>query len=45
MNTRDGVIPTGVVMAVAPFAAVTLFGGAGVVTMAMKGKKRKDEEE
>lgn len=44
-NTRDGVIPTGVVMAVAPFAAVTLFGGAGVVTMAMKGKKRKDEEE
>ena len=32
LNTRDGVIPTGVIMAVAPFAVVTLLGGAGVVT-------------
>lgn len=44
LNTRDGVIPTGVIMTVAPFAAVTLLGGAGVVTMVMK-KKRKDDDE
>lgn len=44
LNTRDGVIPTGVIMTVAPFAAVTLLGGAGVVIMAMK-KKRKDDDE
>ena len=43
LNTRNGVIPTGVVMAVAPFAAVTLLGGAGVVTMVMK-KKRDNKE-
>ena len=44
LNTREGVIPTGVVMAVAPFAAVTLLGGAGVVTMVMKKKKSSEEE-
>mgnify|MGYP004522358803 CR=1 FL=1 len=44
LNTRDGVIPTGVIMAVAPFAAVTLLGGAGVVTMVMKKKKSSEEE-
>lgn len=44
LNTRDGVIPTGVVMAVAPFAAVTLLGGIGAVTMMMKKKKDDDEE-
>lgn len=41
LNTRNGVVPTGVVMAVAPFAVVTLLGGAGLVTMSMK--KRKEE--
>lgn len=44
LNTRDGVIPTGVVMAVAPFAAVTLIGGIGVATMVMKKKKSSEEE-
>ena len=44
LNTRDGVIPTGVLMTVAPFAAVTLLGGVGVVTLVMKKKKREDEE-
>lgn len=44
LNKREGVIPTGVVMAVAPFAAVTLLGGAGVVTMVMKKKKSSEEE-
>lgn len=43
LNTRDGVIPTGVIMTVAPFAAVTLLGAAGMVTMKMK--KREDDEE
>lgn len=42
-NTKDGVIPTGVIMTVAPFAAVTLLGGAGAVTLTMK-KRREDEE-
>lgn len=42
LNTRDGVIPTGVAMAVAPFAAVTLLGGIGAVTIVMK---KRDEEE
>lgn len=41
-NTRDGVIPTGVIMAVAPFAVVTLLGGVGVVTMVMKKNKKED---
>lgn len=45
LNTRDGVIPTGVVMAVAPFAVVTLIGGAGAVTLAMKKRKSEDSEE
>ena len=43
LNTRNGVIPTGVIMTVAPFAAVTLLGAAGMVTMKMK--KREDDEE
>ena len=43
LNTRDGVIPTGVIMAVAPFAVVTLLGGAGVVTMMTKKNKKEDE--
>ena len=44
LNTRNGIIPTGVVMAVAPFAAVTLIGGIGVATMVMKKKKSSEEE-
>ena len=43
LNTRDGVIPTGVIMTVAPFAAVTLLGAAGMVTIKMR-KKEDDEE-
>lgn len=43
LNTRDGVIPTGVIMTVAPFAVVTLIGGFGAVRLSMK-KKREDEE-
>ena len=42
-NTRDGSIPTGVIMTVAPFAVVTLLGGVGVVTLMMK--KHKDDKE
>lgn len=43
LNTRNGVIPTGVIMTVAPFAAVTLLGAAGMVTIKMR-KKEDDEE-
>lgn len=43
LNTRDGVIPTGVIMAVAPFVVVTILGGAGVVTMVMKRNNKEDE--
>ena len=43
LNTRDGVIPTGIVMAIAPFAAVTLLGGAGAATIVMKKKSRKED--
>lgn len=42
LNTRDGVIPTGVIMTVAPFAAVTLLGGFGIAKFSMK--KRRDDE-
>lgn len=43
LNTRGGVIPTGVIMTVAPFAAVTLLGAVGMVTIKMR-KKEDDEE-
>ena len=43
LNTRDGAIPTGVIMTVAPFAAVTLLGAAGMVTIKMR-KKEDDAE-
>lgn len=39
LNTRDGVIPTGVAMAVAPFAVVTLLGGFGAAKIMMKKKE------
>ena len=44
INTRNGVIPTGVMMAVAPFAIATLIGGAGVATMSMKKRKKEEDE-
>lgn len=43
LNKRSGVIPTGVIMTVAPFAAVTLLGAAGMVTIKMR-KKEDDAE-
>lgn len=42
VNTRNGVIPTGVVMTVLPFAAVTLIGGFGAATILMKKRKKED---
>ena len=44
-NTKRGVIPTGVVMAVAPFAVVTLLGGAGAASIVMKKRKKEDDED
>lgn len=45
LNTRNGVIPTGVIMSVAPFAIATVLGGAGIVTFYMRKKKENEEEE
>ena len=44
-NTRNGVIPTGILLTVAPFAALTLVGGVGAATMMVKARKKEDEEE
>lgn len=44
-NKKSGTIPTGVVMAVAPFAVVTLFGGAGAATIVMKKRKANGKED
>lgn len=44
-HTKEGLIPTGVIMTVAPFAAVTLLGGAGAVALKMKKKREEDDEE
>lgn len=44
LNTRNGVIPTGVLMTVTPFAIVTLLGGAGATSIVMKKKKRSTKE-
>ena len=38
LNTRDGVIPTGIFMSVLPGAVVVLLAGAGIVTMVIKKK-------
>lgn len=43
-NKKSGTIPTGVVMAVAPFAVATLFGGAGAATIVMKKRKANGKE-
>lgn len=40
-NERNGIIPTGVFMTIAPFAVVTLIGGAGATIM-LKKKKKED---
>ena len=41
-NTRSGVIPTGVLLTVAPFAAIMAVGAVGILVMV--GKKRKRAE-
>ena len=41
-NTRSGVIPTGVLLTVAPFAAIMAVGAVGIIVMV--GKKRKRAE-
>lgn len=43
-NGREGIIPTGIMMAVAPFAAITLIGGLGAASILLKKKKDEDEE-
>ena len=43
MNTRNGIIPAGIMLAVAPFAIATMISGAGVAYMSVR-KKKEDEE-
>ncbi|MBR2523532.1 MAG: hypothetical protein IKE53_03740 [Clostridiales bacterium] len=43
-NTRDGIIPTGILMSVAPVAIVGVVVLAGVVFFAVRSAKRKAEE-
>lgn len=38
-NTRNGIVPTGVIFTIAPFAALTVLGGAGVAIMSSKKKR------
>lgn len=42
-NTKSGTIPTGIIMSVAPYAAIVLLGGAGA-TIVMRKKKEEDAE-
>lgn len=41
-NTRNGVIPTGVLLAIAPFALIMIVGAVGIIVM--MGKKRRTEK-
>ena len=42
--TKNGIIPTGVILAVAPAVAVFVIGGLGVTGIALKNRKKNDEE-
>lgn len=42
-NHKNGTIPTGIIMSVAPYAAIVLLGGAGA-TIVMRKKKEEDAE-
>ena len=42
-NTKEGNVPTGIIMSVAPYAAIVLLGGAGA-TIVMRKKKEEDAE-
>lgn len=44
LNTREGIIPTGIMMTVAPFAALTLAGGIGAASVVFKKRKKEDGE-
>lgn len=43
-NTRDGIIPTGVLMTAAPFAGIIGIGAAGAAAVLL-GKKKSEEDE
>ncbi|MDO5811451.1 MAG: hypothetical protein Q4Q31_00015 [Bacillota bacterium] len=44
LNEKTGTIPTGVIISVAPFAAITLFAVAGMVTIKMSKKRKTNED-
>ncbi len=43
LNTRSGVIPTGIALYAAPFAAVTVLGGLGAAVIVMYRRKERKE--
>lgn len=45
VNTRNGIIPTGVILTVAPFAVIGAALIAGIVFLIVKNRKRRSEEE
>ena len=44
-NTRNGIVPTGLITAVAPAAGVFAAGGAGLAVMLLGRKHREDGDE
>jgi hypothetical protein len=44
LNTKTGIIPTGIIITVAPYAAIALVGFLGIIVFA-KHKKTKEEDE
>ena len=44
VNTKSGIIPTGIIITVAPYATVALAGFLGIIVFA-KHKKTKEEED
>lgn len=44
-NTRNGIIPTGIIMTVLPFAALSVCGGIGAATIVAKNRKKEDDED
>ena len=41
LNTREGIIPTGIIMQISPFIFVTVIGGLGIFAMIVTKKRDK----
>jgi hypothetical protein len=45
LNTRDGIIPTGVIMTVAPYVAILVIGLGAVAFFVLNKKKKENSSE